>query len=104
MIKVRLRYPLALIAILSGLYLFNSASLVPIHPSIMQSIPDLDAGYYLALNTRTKLPDNFPTHYSKNITYIGPLSTISECHYNRIKLRPLHPGISLQLIKVNETS
>ena len=99
--RIRVRYPLIFSFILGILYLLSTAPLLPSAPSTIQPIPNLDAGYYLVLNTNAKLPQEIQAKYSKNTTYIGPLSTIAECHNSRNKIKPLYPGIALDLIKVN---
>ena len=99
---IKARYPLLIIAIASIIYLIITTPLAPEGPSTMQAIPELNSGYYLVLNTHAKLPNETPHIHSKNVTYIGPLSTIAECHNQRTQVKPIYPGIELNYIKVNQ--
>jgi|GEM_PF-7030632 hypothetical protein len=97
--QIRLRYPLLLfigIITILGFYDTNRESLVKIQP-----MPKLNAGYYVVLYTNAKLPKDMPAYVEKNRTYIGPLPHIKACHENRVKVRPIYPGVETGLIKIN---
>jgi hypothetical protein len=103
--KIRIRYPLLLI-LFSALYytVISTESFPQSKPSLMQSIPKLEPGYYLLLHAAAKLPKDIPAHYEKDATYIGPLPTIKVCHQYRVKIKPLYPGVVTDLVKINAIS
>ena len=101
--RIKARYPLLLCLLIGSIYLLSTTPVLPSAPSKIQPIPNLDAGYYLVLHTNAKLPPEIEAQHSKNMTYVGPLPTIAECHNSRNKIKPLYPGITLDLIKVNQT-
>lgn len=98
---VRLRYPLIIVMALIAMSLLSQhldadKRTIKITPS-----PKLAPGYYIVLHTKTKLPDDIHAHHENNVTYVGPMNNIKDCHQNRVKIRPLCPGVETELLKVN---
>lgn len=99
---IRLRYPLLMITgiiIFLSLYHQQDDSTVSLLPP-----PRLDPGYYIVLHTDAKLPKDIPTKGDQHRTYIGPFPHIKACHENRVKVKPLYPGVETELLKINDQS
>ena len=103
MIKIRARYPLALLAMGLGYMLWLDASSLPqTQYASIEKAPKLAPGYYVVLHTHAKLPADIPATVTKNHSYIGPLPTIKACHEMRNRTKPLYPGVMNDLIKISD--
>ena len=102
--RIRIRYPLALIALLSLYALVGEISIIPSTPSNIIKAPPLPAGFYLVLHTNASLPDSIPAIHEKHFTYVGPLPHVKSCHEMRTKTKPLYPGVITDIIKVNSSN
>jgi hypothetical protein len=102
--RIRVRYPLALLLVLSLYALVGDISITPTQPSQIIKAPPLPPGFYLVLHTNASLPDNIPAIHEKHFTYVGPLSHVKSCHEMRAKTKPLYPGVITDIIKVNRTT
>ena len=75
------------------------------HPSplVTQWPENLQPGFYLVLNT-DKTDPSLEINNQKNAkrTYFGPSQTIKESYKKFNKIKELHPGIHLNIIKVDD--
>ena len=105
MIRIRLRYilviPIFFLFLIGIDRLINMEWSLPQYSVEVRPKPKLPAGFYLVLHTSAKtLPQGLSVHHHNEWTYIGPLSNIKDCHQTRIKINPLYPNITHELIKI----
>ncbi|UTC24828.1 hypothetical protein MMH89_01510 [Candidatus Comchoanobacter bicostacola] len=64
---------------------------------------NLNPGFYLVLNT-DKIEPNLEIMHQKSAkkTYFGPSYTIKDSYQKYSKIKSLHPGIHLNLIKIDD--
>ena len=108
MFKIRLRYLLIIpfVILVSMLAAWMSTLELSTHStSFVTHKPNLPAGYYLVLETKANnLPQGTTYKIVAQKTYIGPLSTITECHKARVAINPIYPGIAYHLVKFDTTN
>ncbi|MCP8351927.1 hypothetical protein [Candidatus Synchoanobacter obligatus] len=100
--RLRIRYPLTVIAIIALAVTLPSTIPSPSQTHAqMSENPDLNKGFYLRLHAPVKLPATIPHKNSGEMTYVGPLAHIKACHNQRAKIKPLYPGLNTDIVKIN---